>query len=294
MQFTDFLKQNRPILLDGAVGTLLDERGYDAPSPLWSAAVLEDHPDAIRAIHAEYLQSGAELITTATFRTTRRVYSVVGRSELAEYLTHRAVAIARDAIGDQRAFVAGSVAPLEDCYRPDLVPDDETLYKEHEEQIRWLIEAGVDCLLFETMNTVREGAICSRSASEKNVPFIASFICKADLKLLNGESVLDAYEAIKQYNPVGFLINCTAPETITRIFREYASHIELPVGAYANAGISKPEQDGEIREIYTPREFLKEVTHWLEFDPVLIGGCCGSTPEHIQLISEYLATKRDL
>jgi homocysteine S-methyltransferase len=203
------------------------------------------------------------------------------------------VAIARDAIGEQSAFVAGSVAPLEDCYRPDLVPDDESLHKEHEEQIRWLIEAGVDCLLFETMNTVREGGICSRIASEKNIPFFTSFICNNELQLLSGESVMDAYRAITPYQPAGFLINCTAPETITSIIRKYASQIELPVGGYANAGKSEPEQDGVIDDIYTPQEFLGEVIHWLECNPVLIGGCCGSTPEHIQLISEYLAAKSE-
>ncbi len=289
MEIKQFLQQKQPVILDGAIGTLLDKRGYATPGPRWSAAVLEEDPQAIQKIHLEYLNAGAQIITTATFRTTSRIYSKLNRAEDARALNYQAVKLAKDAIGSRKAFIAGSVAPLEDCYRPDLVPQENLLYEEHEEQIRWLVEAGVNCLLFETMNTVREGIVCSEIASKYEIPFFTSFICNQDLMLLNGESLNEAYEQIADFQPAAFLVNCIAPQVITLIFSKFLQFFDIPVGAYGNAGKSNPEQDGVIREVYSPEEFFSEVRKWEEWNPLLIGGCCGTTPEHIRVISKHFS-----
>ncbi len=289
MDFQSYLNSKKPLLLDGALGTLLQFRGYELPSPQWSAAILESQPEVITSIHREYLKAGAEVITTATFRTTSRVYSQLGKSEIAKDLNFRAVQCARDAIGKgNNQFIAGSVAPLEDCYRPDLVPENNQLYSEHREQIGWLIEAGVDVLLFETMNSVEEAAICSEIAAEFQFPFFTSVVCDAPGQLLIGEPVTSVVDAIVEYNPLGILVNCTHPETLKKSLNILNGYTSIPIGGYANVGKSQPVQTGVIDEVNSPAEYAGFVQQWLRFNVNIIGGCCGTTPEHIQALYKLI------
>lgn len=271
------------------MGTLLTERGYELPAPVWSAKVLEEQREVITDTHREYLEAGAELLTTVTFRTTEYVYGQIGKPELARKLNYLAVRCARDAIGDRKnRFVAGSIAPVEDCYRPDLVPDNETLYSEHRNQAGWLADAGADCLLFETMNSVREAAICAQVGSEIGLPFFVSLIAQSEDELLSGEPIRDAIDGIAEYNPTGILVNCTSPEIITAILKRYAGQIPTQLGGYANLGFSEPEQGGDISEIQSPPDYVNEVDAWPKDSLILIGACCGSSPEHIRELAKSL------
>ena len=286
MHFAEFLQNHSPILLDGAIGTLLDERGYHLPPPMWSAAVLEQSPSVITDIHREYVQVGANLLTTVTFRTTTRVYQDADR---AQELNTRAVQCAKTAIDSApEVFIAGSIAPLEDCYRPDLVPENEALYQEHREQATWLSDSGVDCLLFETMNTVREAETCASIGEELAVPFFVSFVCDTPDTLLSGEPVTQALDQIQKYNPAAILFNCTPPEIITEILKRQSPNSVIPMGGYANMGRSQPQQDGVLSEKISPGEYRKIVRRWLQLHPILVGACCGSTPDHIAALREEL------
>ncbi len=293
--FEDYFEDHRPVLLDGAMGTLLQSRGYRLPAPQWSAAVLESAPEVIIGIHQEYLSAGAELLTTVTFRTTGRVYGQIGRPERARELTTLAVRCAQEAIGDrQDAFIAGSVAPLEDCYRPDLVPDDAALTQEHAEQLDWLIADGVDCLLFETMNSIREATICAELARDRSFPFFVSFVTDSPETILSGESLQEAVQAVIRYRPLAVVMNCTHPQVLTEALRHIRRFTAYPLGAYANVGESTPEQGGTLEGIISPDRYLQFVHQWQGLELSLIGGCCGSTPEHIRAIHrEFHRTKRE-
>ncbi len=286
MDFTEFFQRNRPVLFDGALGTLLEARGYVLPPPVWSAAIVETEPETVTGIHREYIEAGARLITTATFRTTPRAWRGKGEAARAGELTRRAVQCAREARGDREdIFIAGSVAPLADCYRPDLVPESPALYREHGEQIRWLTDAGVDCLLIETMNTIREAAVCAELAADSGLPFFVSFICKSAVKVLNDEPVDAGVEAVGQHGPLAVLVNCSPPAVIGDIFTRWRRRLTVPFGGYANVGISLPEQGGSIDAVLSPEAYRREVAAWMAFRPALIGACCGSTPEHIRVLS---------
>ena len=148
----------KPLLLDGATGTELDRRGVAIDLPLWSALALIEAPDEVRAVHAAYLEAGADALTTATFRTQRRTLERGGRSGDDATLTRLAVDLARDAAAGagRPVLVLGSDAPLEDCYRPALAPDAGVCRREHAEHQTHLLDAGVDALLIETMGSARE------------------------------------------------------------------------------------------------------------------------------------------
>ena len=133
------------LLLDGATGSELDRRCVDVSLPLWSARALISEPQAIAEIHREYLRAGAEAITANTFRTHARTLARESGVPGAAELSRRAVQIARAARDEHApgALVLGSVAPLEDCYRPDLAPDADACRREHAELIGPLVDAGV-------------------------------------------------------------------------------------------------------------------------------------------------------
>jgi homocysteine S-methyltransferase len=155
-----------PLLLDGATGTELERRGVACELPLWSARALTQAPEVLEAIHRDYVAAGADALTANTFRTHARSLAAAGMADRARAWTELAVASARHAAatGDREIFVLGSTAPLEDCYRPDLVPSLPELEREHRAHADHLAGAGVDAVLVETMNTVREARVAALAA----------------------------------------------------------------------------------------------------------------------------------
>ena len=148
-------------ILDGPMGTELDRRGSDTTLPLWSARALIENPELVKSIHIDYINAGAEIITTNTFRTQDRTIETARLSNITgKELTSQAVDLAKEARDVTKpCSIAGSIAPLEDCYSPDLVPSNLILRKEHPKMVKWLAENEVDIFLIETMNTFREGKI---------------------------------------------------------------------------------------------------------------------------------------
>ena len=169
------LNQSKPLVLDGAMGTEIDRRGIPTTLPLWSAGALQTDPDVVRAIHADYLRAGADIITTNTFRT--HAHNLSSRAE-AQEMTLLAAKLAQEAIAEvgRDAFVAGSVAPLEDCYSPELTPSKTYCQREHARMVAYLVEGGVDFILVETMHTIYEAQAACAAAQQANIPFMASFI----------------------------------------------------------------------------------------------------------------------
>lgn len=205
--FAERLLLPHPILLDGATGTELQRRGVETRLPLWSASAIWEHPDILREIHADYVQAGAEVLTANTFRTHARSLDAASRGGEAAELTRAAVEIARQA-AEGRAWVAGSQAPLEDCYEPSRVPADLELEREHAAMARHLADAGADLILVETQNTIREAVAATRAAVRTGLPVLASLICGQDGSLLSGESVTDAARVLLPLGPCALLLNC--------------------------------------------------------------------------------------
>ncbi len=285
-----------PILIDGATGTELERRGYDARLPLWSTRALLDAPEAIEAIHSQYLAAGAELLTAATFRTQERV--LARARELGQPVTMsgrelctRAIDLARSAsrASGRKIFVCGSAPPLEDCYRPDLVPDDEHLAREHREHALNLAEAGADLILVETMNCQREAVAACSAAAQTGLPFLLSFVSWQAGSILSGESLARAIDACLEHGPSAILVNCLPPSA-ARACLETLSAAGLPFGVYPNLGPPDPES-GRRSEDRSPDEFAVLAREWLTAGARLVGGCCGTTPDHIAAIRTLVSER---
>ncbi len=292
------LTDPRPLLLDGATGTELERRAVSTALPLWSARALLEAPAVLQQIHADYARAGAEVLTANTFRTHRRSLAAAGLGDRAEALTHQAVAVARAAAEEARTsrpvYVAGSLAPLEDCYCPERVPPPAECEAEHAEMARHLAAAGVDLILVETMNTIREAAAAVRAARATGLPVLASFVCRSDHALFSGESVTAAVQAMAPLGVAGLLINCTPATTIGVPFAELRAAVRgqtaplLVTGLYANIGHTNDINGWTNTADVSPLEYARLATGWLKLGARLVGGCCGTTPAHIAALRVML------
>lgn len=274
-------------LLDGATGTELNRRGIDTGLPLWSANALitDTGLNVLRQVHLDYLNAGADIITTNTFRTNRRV--LVGKGFSANELTLRAVATAREAVAEfgKSALVAGSLSSLEDCYRPDLVPPAEDCLAEHTERIQHLMEGGVDLLLIETMNSIREAVIAAEIATATGLPTWVSFVCDERGRILSGESLTQAAEKLLPLGVKALGVNCMPAHTIAQPLTELRAICgeEFPLMAYGNIGHVDDEQGWVNTDSTNPEGYLEHAQSW---PAQIIGACCGSTPAHIRKLNQ--------
>jgi len=283
------------IVLDGATGTELQRRGF-VTTALWTADAATLAPDLLRQIHLDYLLAGADIVTANTFRTQPYTFRAAGRESEVADLTMRTVALAREACTlAGRGRVAGSMAPLEDCYRPERVPPSEVLRSEHALHARNLAAAGVDLLLVETMNTAREAHAAAEAALATELPVWVSLILDPRTSdVLSGEDLevamahLRALE-VEGRRVSGFAINCTPPgvvlEALQRITRDDDPR---PLGAYANA--SRPDATGAWAQ--DPDAAVEQFGEWARACRAagagLVGGCCGTTPDHIRAVRAAL------
>ncbi|MBX3002931.1 MAG: homocysteine S-methyltransferase family protein [Anaerolineales bacterium] len=289
-RFLQRLADPRPILLDGATGTELQHRGIDTSTSIWSALALLESPKLVEQVHRDYLDAGAEVIITNTFRTHRRNLEQVGLGDEAARLTTLAVAIAQAAVraSGKPAYVAGGIAPLEDSYT--MVPLPREVYlREHGEIARTLAAAGVDLLLLETMKDIAETEAAAEAAKATGLPFGVSFICKLDGRLFSGESIADAARAIEPHGPAFIGINCTAAPYLHHALHELRAATTLPLSAYANPSETEDYINWDPTAAEQPEGYAEFARQWLADGAKLIGGCCGTTPEHIAHLRELIA-----
>ncbi|MEW5884361.1 MAG: homocysteine S-methyltransferase family protein [Armatimonadota bacterium] len=307
-------------VLDGAMGTELQRRGAKVALPLWSAQALLDDPDLVLQIHLEYVQAGAQVLTANTFRTQRRTLEKVGKDRAAaRRLTARAVQLAREAAANptpalpsrgegeanptsafssggegerRRVRVAGSIAPLEDCYRPDLSPGEAD--DEFRELADWLTDAGSDLLLIETMNNLPEMRSAIRAAQGVEAEFWVSVNPSNEdaALLLSGEAVGEALNIAYNEGASAFLVNCAGIEVIERALAPLVERARIPLGCYANNGVPDEETGWRFDQEVPPSAFAEHAERVAEMGASIVGGCCGTTPEHIHAIAEVLSTRR--
>lgn len=276
------LARRGPLILDGATGTELERRGVHCGLPLWSTHALLEAPSDVAEVHQAYREAGCDILTANTFRTQRRTLESGGLGARASQLTTLAVELARNAGAD---FVAGSAPPLEDCYRPDLVPDESDLEREHREHAENLALAGVDLILIETMNCIREAVVAARAAADTGLPYFVSFVSWTPGTLLSGERLVDGLNALRPLAPLALLVNCLPPSAVPPAMSVLEGS-GLPFGVYANLGHPLPDGSFEATDSTSPSAFAAHAASWATAGACIIGGCCGTTPEHMAAAAE--------
>jgi S-methylmethionine-dependent homocysteine/selenocysteine methylase len=293
------LRYGTPLVLDAAMGSDLDRRGLPTTLPLWSAVGLVERPDLVRQIHRENLLAGADIITTDTFRTTARTFRNAGldpgRAAELDALAVRLAVEARTEAGRPEALIAGSIAPLEDCYLPTFETPPEVALAEHRAQADNLASAGVDMIMVETMPTAVEAEIALRAAIETGRPATVGFVCAMPdrgepVRLLSGETLNDAVARVSPLGPAVIFVNCAAPPVISAALRELRQLTALPIGAYANVGHVDDERGWSPDGGITSERYAEHAAEWIALGARVVGGCCGTHPEHTAALRRLVDT----
>jgi S-methylmethionine-dependent homocysteine/selenocysteine methylase len=269
-------------LLDGPLGTELNARGVATDLPLWSASAIDDAAEVIAAIHLDYAAAGATIHTANTFRTKRRT---VGHDW--ERLAREAVRIAKDSVPASHR-IAGSIAPLEDCYRPDLSPGDEAR-GEHRELAELLADAGCDLLLCETFPHVGEAIVAVEEAVGTGRETFLALTAGPDANLLSPAEMATGARRAIDAGATAVLVNCT-PAIDSLPFVEAIADL-LPgnaIGIYANAGRADDRIGWRSSAEPGAETYADLSRQWIDAGATLIGGCCGTGPAHIAALREMI------
>ena len=277
-------------ILDGSMGSELIRRGLTLPEHTWSAYANLYYPEMIQKIYLEYLDAGANHITTNTFRTTPRAYEKTGirskgtsnrNREAARSSLYKAVELAKETVSNP-VKVVGSIAPLEDCYSPELFPGTDIAIEEFFQLGKWLVEAGVDILLLETMNSILETETALSSIENFSLPIWVSFVLKDDRHLLSGDSISLTIEKMKDHSIDCILFNCNPLDRTLKAAENLVHSWPHKWGVYPNLGVGEASPDGHILHWEEMDYFLSIMEKIIKLKPYIIGACCGSSPEHIQ------------
>ena len=268
-------RKKRVVLLDGAMGTLLAEKGWRPP--LLPEEMLFTDPEAVRSIHEAYLRAGAAIVETNTFGASTIKLSHRDLQDRAEEIGLRAAQIAKKAVGD-RALVAGSVGPLGRLVEPiGDVSFDEALAA-FRPQIRGLRAGGADFILIETMIDLREAkaAVMAVKEEDEGLPFVVSFTFDHRGATMTGTTPEVAAAWAMAVGASGLGANCgVGPDGYVDVVARLRRSCDLPLFVYANAGL--PAQGITL----DPEAFAAACRPLVEAGASVVGGCCGTGPAHI-------------
>lgn len=302
------LLQHQPVaIVDGALATELERRGCDLNDDLWSARVLMEQPELIRAVHLDYFHAGADFAITASYQATVEGFARRGLSrDEALALMQKSVKLAQDArdefwadeknrVGKVYPLVAGSVGPygafLADGseYRGDYKLTKQELIDFHRPRVEALIFAGADLLACETIPCLIEAQALVELLRE--FPSTSAWFCfsaKDGEYISNGEKISECatmLEGVPEAVAVG--INCTSPLHIPSLIREIKKSTSKPIIVYPNSGEYYSAVTNTWHGETSCEAFGMHSKDWFENGARLIGGCCRTTPDHIREVRAW-------
>ena len=294
-------------IIDGAMATELEGRGCDLNDALWSAKVLLEQPELIRAVHLDYFNAGADIAITASYQATVEGFAKRGLSrEQAANLIKKSVQLAQEArdefwakeenqIGREYPLIAGSVGPygayLADGseYRGDYKLSEDELIAFHRPRVEALIASGADLLACETIPCGVEARALIRLLAEfPGMTAWFTFTAKDGGHISNGESISDIAAFLdKQPQAAAIGINCSSPLYIPDLIREIKKSTDKPVIVYPNSGEVYDASTNTWHGETSCDSFGMQSKDWYEAGASLIGGCCRTTPGHIREIKAW-------
>ncbi len=281
MDLQKILAEKKIIIFDGGTGTELARRGVEA-----SGAVNLTNPDQILSFHTDYADLGVDALTTNTFTMNRISIESKGLDTDLRKANLAGAGLARKAAGEGQ-YVFGDIGPTGKLLEPYGTYTEEQFYENFEEQARILIEGEVDGLIIETMTDLRE-ALCAlkaaRSVTDRPILVTLSFaVTDKGGRTIMGSTVPEIAKALEKNgaNAVGANCGDLSPEEMGKIAAIYKEHSSLPVLIQPNAG--KPKLvDKETVYDMSPEDFADGILKCVESGASMVGGCCGTTLEHIK------------
>ena len=286
-------------VIDGAMATELEQRGCDISGPLWSARVIENSPSSIEAVHASYLDAGADCLLTASYQVSSAGYAELGLPAVnATDDLIRSVKLARDArdkvayCSQRRIWIAASLGPYGAAlhngaeYHGNYACTFDELVQFHAARLAPLVSTSADLVAFETIPSLEEArAIVTALRQSRQIAAWISFSCRDGRTVNHGEPIADC-GALLDLEPqiVAVGVNCTAPQWITPLISELKSVTRKPIVVYPNSGEQWDAEHRSWRGESDPGEFGAWAREWFAAGAQAVGGCCRTGPEHIRAI----------
>jgi len=302
---TERLQAGEILLLDGGVSTEIRRRGVALDKNVWSGLATKTNPDEVRQVHEDYIRAGAQIITANTYSTARHVLESINLGHEAKMLNLKSVQLAqqaRDAVASDTVLIAGSMSSMPPLSSHREVAIDGQVESSYQELAESLLNAGVDLIIAEMMRDVENASMVIRAAVATGLPVLIGFSAMmadngVDVRSLRWKNTDDTTEAhdfgamVDQLKPLGGLaagIMHTRVEDTAPALAVLRRHWSGPLLAYAETGkLVLP--DWRYEEVSTPAQYAAEIDGWIrDYGVQIVGGCCGTGPEHIRALRELL------
>lgn len=284
--FLALLTRKQHLVLDGATGTNLQKRGL----PVGSApeSWLFENPDAILQLYSDFVNAGSDIILTCTFGGNRVRLAHAGLENRIDQVHKTAVGLAKQAVGNSGVLVAGSIGPTGEMIQPFGNLSEDQAYDVYRQQAQALIDNGVDLIVVETQFDLAEAqaALTAVRSVTADTALVCSFSYDRGQRTMMGVKPGQMAEIFNDM-PVDVLgINCGRSLednlTVLKILKEKTSK---PVWFKPNAGLPEAQPDGSMKYSVTPQMMADTARTWLKEGASLVGGCCGTSPEHVREIA---------
>ena len=312
------LSNKEVIVLDGATGSEIARLGAEMNSSAWCGVANKTHPDIVREVHEEYIRAGADVVTANTFSTSRHILASAGLADETVSINTRAVELAREAVynvsperpiavagsmSTMRAWIPGTVSP-----DPRFLPTPEEEFNNYQEVAHTLAKSGVDLILMEMMSDIDRSSLAISAAMETGLPVWIGTSCtlsddgsvsawnqhseepatrlSPDHLRAEDKSYDTLIEAMLPFQPQVMGVMHSTLETTNAGLQTLYEHWQGPIMAY-------PETSSEVRkgisEQVEPSSFASHCHDWVDSGVQIIGGCCGTTIEHIRTMVDELS-----
>ena len=279
------LLNNGPVILDGATGSNLRASGM--PVGVCTEQWVLEHPEVLQNLQRAYVEAGSQIVYAPSFSANRLSLSMYGLEDKLAEMNRALVQLSRDAVGG-RAYVAGDMAT---CGKPVDVEGGvryEELIEVYREQAQLLVDAGVDLIGLETMMGVTEcSAAIEAIRSVCDLPVMCTLTLDAvGAAYFDGDAELAA-QTLPALGADAIGVNCgQGPELYVSVIQRMRAHTDLPLIAKPNAGLPVIQSDGSAVYGMSPGKFAREMEKLKKAGAGILGGCCGTTPEHIRMLKE--------
>jgi homocysteine S-methyltransferase len=289
-------------VLDGGMATELERKGFNLAGPLWSAHVLDTSPQAIAAVHCDYLEAGADCLLTASYQVSAEGFRQIGRDspdDAAADALRASVAIAEMARSEYRAssprkvWIAASLGPYGAMlhngaeYHGNYTCSFDDLVGFHSRRVAILAETNADFLAFESIPSLKEAkAIVTALNQRPDVPACLTFTCRDAAHVSHGERLRECTELLDtEPQVIGIGVNCTPPGLIAGLIGEVAQATAKPIIVYPNSGEQWDAQHHCWHGEEQIQEFGELARRWRSAGAQWIGGCCRTGPEHVRAVT---------
>jgi 5-methyltetrahydrofolate--homocysteine methyltransferase len=284
--FLSLLEQKQTLVLDGATGTNLQKRGL--PVGTAPETWLFDNPIGISQLYSDFVKAGSDIILTCTFGGNRTRLAHANLAEKIVEGNQTAVQLAKEVIKDKNVLIAGSLGPTGEMMQPFGTMSEEQVFEIYAEQAKILLNAGVDLLVIETQFDLTEAQAAVRAVRslDSEIALVCSFSYDRGVRTMMGVKPAQMAEIFNEMAVDALGINCgKSLDDNLAVLKTLKENTSKPIWFKPNAGLPTANPDGSTSYDVSPQMMGDQAKTWIAEGARLVGGCCGTSPEHLAEIA---------